>query len=238
MRSTVGAGTLFSVALALLLIGMVPTADGQSRYTESGATAKFSIGVGVAPGIAIPIGTLDSLDEAGLGFAIRAGVNMTYPLSTDLAAFLNLGLDSRNIGVKEDTLLDPRMGNVQYFFIQPGFSYSSIGISLNVGLPMSGTEPLPRQPGSNVDLDGTQEVPKDRIEMLLEPRLNGTLVIMDEEAYWLGLDISVGLPINELYKEKWQRLEEVDDGRTLVGSTSPLSAHFGVTLQFGLFDAF
>ena len=237
MRSTVGAGTLFTAAVALLLIGMVPTAEGQSRYTEAGATSKFSIGVGVAPGIAVPIGTLDSLDEAGLGFAIRAGLNMTYPLSTELAAFLNLGLDSRNIGVKEDTLLDPRIGNVQYFFIQPGFSYSSIGISLNVGLPLSATTPVARN-NPDVDLDATEEVAKENIEMLLEPRLSGLLVLMDEDAYWLGLDISVGLPLNTLFTEEYSRPEEDDDGRTLVGSTSPLSAHFGVTFQFGLFDAF
>ncbi len=237
MRSTVGAATLFTAGLALLLVVMTPAASGQSRYTEAGATSKFSIGVGVAPGLSVPIGTLDTEDEAGLGFALRAGLNMTYPLSTEMAAFLNLGLDSRNLGVKEDSLLDPRFGNVQYLFIQPGFSYSSLGLSLNIGLPMSATTPVART-SQDVDLDATEEVAKENIEMLLEPRLNGTLVLMDEESYWLGLDISVGLPLNQLFTEEYARTEEVDDGRTLVGSTSPFAAHLGLTFQFGLFDAF
>lgn len=235
MRFSIRAGAF--LAVGILFAATIGEAEAQSRYTEAGATSKFSIGVGVAPGLAVPIGTLDSLDDAGLGFAIRAGVNMTYPLSTELAAFLNLGLDSRNLGVKEDTLLDPRFGNVQYFFIQPGFAYSSIGLSVNIGLPMSATTPVARN-NPDVDLDATEEVAKENIEMLVEPRLNGTLTLMDEEAYWLGLDISVGFPVSKLFTEEYARPEEIDDGRTLIGSTSPFSAHLGLTFQFGLFDAY
>ena len=214
-------------------------ASGQSRYTDAASTSMFSIGVGVAPGIALPIGTLDDDDEPAPGFALRAGLNITYPLSIDLATFLNAGIDMRSVGVREDTLLDPRMTSVQYFYIQPGISYSSLGLSLNVGIPLSGSEPMPRTAGSNVDLDATQDIPSEQLELLLEPRLNGTLVLMDSESYWLGLDISVGLPLNKLYKEEYQRDPEVDlDGRTLVGTTSPFTAHLGLTFQFGLFDAF
>ncbi|MCE2503083.1 MAG: hypothetical protein J4G05_03345 [Chlorobi bacterium] len=72
---------------------------------------------------------------------------------------------------------------------------------------------------------------------MLVPRLNGTLILIDQESYWHGLDISVGLPLNTLYKEEFQRTEE-ENGRTLVPSTSPFSAHLGLTFQFGLFNAF
>ena len=231
--------TVLSLFILVFSTCCVATMQGQSRYTEAGATSKFSVGVGVAPGISLPIGTLDTGDEPALGFALRAGLNVTYPLSTELATFLNIGLDMRNPGVKEDTLLDPRFYHVSYLFIQPGLSYSSLGISLNVGIPMSATEPKPRTPGTTVGVDETQEVPTEAIELLLEPRLNGTLTLMDNKDYWLGLDISVGVPLNKLYKEIYQRPVEVDlDGRTLVPGTAPFSAHLGLTFQFGLFDAY
>ena len=207
----------------------------QTRYIGAGATLKFSIGAGVAPGISLPIGTLDKEDDSALGFALRGGLNVRYPFSTEMAVFLNTGIDIRNPGVKEDSLLDPRFYNVSYFYIQPGIWYSSLGLSLNIGIPMSGSEPVPRDSG--VRVDDTRDIASDMYELLLEPRLNGTLILMDEESYWLGLDISVGLPLNTLYKEEFQRTEE-ENGRTLVPSTSPFSAHLGLTFQFGLFNAF
>ncbi len=238
MRRSTRLSLISGVATLLLLSLVAAPAQAQSRYTDAGATNKVSIGATVQPGISVPVGTLDDGDEAGLGFALRAGIDIIYPLSTDLSILLGAGLDSRNLGIREDSLLDPRSGNVQYLFVEPGISYSSIGLSLNIGIPMSGTEPVARSVGFNGDLDATIEVASENIEMLLEPRLSGSLVLMDEKSYWLGIKIGVGLPLNELYKKEFQRSEEFDDGRTLVGSTSPLSAHLGLTFQFGLFDAF
>lgn len=229
--------SLSTVAAALLVLGSF-NAMGQSRYTDAGSTSKFSIGLGIAPGIAVPIGTLDEGDGAGLGFAFRGGLNATLPISNEFSVFFNTGLDVRNLGVKEDTLLDSRFYKAQYFYIQPGISYSSLGLSLNIGLPLSGSEPVPRIPGLNVPTDQTADVKSDVYEMLIEPRLNGTLVLLNDELYWLGLDISVGLPLNTLYKEEFQRPEEIDDGRTLVPGAKALSAHLGLTFQFGLFDTF
>lgn len=230
---------LFPLAAVLaLLLGSV-AAEAQSRYTDAGATNKFSIGVTAQPGISVPVGTLDSLDEAGLGFAFRGGLEIVYPFSVDLSGLLSVGLDMRSLGVREDTLLDPRSGSVQYLFFEPGISYASIALSLNIGLPMSGTQPTPRGTGFTGDLDATEDVPSENLEMLLEPRLSGTLVLMDEKAYWLGLKIGVGFPLNDLYKAESQRDPDDDSsGYTLIGSTSPLSAHLGATFQFGLFDAF
>ena len=229
--------SLLLVLIPALFVYTALDSLAQSRYTEAGATSKFSVGIGLAPGIALPLGTLDKEDDPALGFAFRGGVNITYPVSTEMAVMLNAGLDMRNPGVKEDSLLDSRFYNVSYFYVQPGISYSSLGLSLNIGIPMSGSEPVPRnQPGAGID--DTRDLESEQYELLLEPRLNGTLTLMDEEAYWLGLDISVGLPLNKLYKEEFQRTEENDDGRTLVGSTSPFATHLGLTFQFGLFDAF
>lgn len=229
--------SLSTIAAALMVIGSV-TAAAQSRYTDAGATSKFSVGIGIAPGVSLPIGTLDEGDESGLGFAFRGGLNATYPISNEFSAFLNTGLDVRNLGVKEDTLLDSRFYKVQYFFIQPGISYSSLGLSLNIGVPLSGSQPTPRIPGLDVPVDLTQDVESDVFEMLIEPRLNGTLVLIDDASYWLGLDISVGLALNALYKEEFQRPKEIDDGRTLVPASQALSIHLGGTFQFGLFDTF
>lgn len=230
---------VWSFFLLMFSIFCVSSTNAQTRYTDAGARSKFSVGLGVLPGISLPIGKLDDEDAAALGFALRAGLNVTYPFSTEMAAFFNAGLDIRNPGIKEDSLLDSRYYSVTYFAIQPGISYSSIGLSLLVGIPMSGSEPVPRVPGQDVAVDATQDVPKDVLEMLIEPRLSGTLALMDEEAYWLGLDISVGLPLTKLYKEEYQRSEEDDgSGRTLVPATSPLSVNLGLTFQFGLFDTF
>lgn len=230
--------SLLAVAAASLLVLGSAGAAAQSRYTDAGATSKFSLGLGVAPGIAVPIGTLDEGDGAGLGFAFRGGLNATLPLSNEFSVFLNTGIDMRNLGVKEDTLLDSRFYQAQYFYIQPGISYSSLGISVNIGVPMGGSEPVPRFTGHSVPVDQTQDVDAEAYELMIEPRLNGTLVLMDAEDYWLGLDISVGLPLNTLYKEEFHRPEAIDDGRTLVPAAKALSAHLGLTFQFGLFDSF
>lgn len=229
--------SLSTVAAALLVLSSF-NAMGQSRYTDAGSTSKFSLGIGIAPGIAVPIGTLDEGDDAGLGFAFRGGLNATLPITNEFSAFFNTGLDLRNVGVKEDTLLDSRFYSVRYFYIQPGISYASLGLSLNVGFPMGGSEPVPRIPGLNVPVDQTADVESDVYEMMIEPRLNGSLVLIDDELYWLGLDISVGFPLNTLYKEEFHRTEAIDDGRTLVPGTKALSAHLGLTFQFGLFDTF
>ena len=229
--------SLFAVAASLLILGTFTT-QAQTRYTDAGSTSKFSIGIGAAPGISVPIGTLDQGDAAALSVAFRGGLNMTYPFSTEMSAFFNAGLDDRNLGVKEDTLLTARNYNVQYFFVQPGISYSSIGLSVNIGIPLSASEPVPRLPGLNVPVDSTQDVPTEQLNLLIEPRLNGTLTLMDNENYWLGLDLSVGIPVTALYKKDYQRPEEIDDGRTLIPATKPLTAHLGLTFQFGLFDAF
>lgn len=221
----------------LFVLAAVTEASAQTRYTNAGATSKFSIGPSFAPGIALPTGTLDDGDDAGLGFAWRGGVSIVYPLSTDMSAFLHAGFDSRDLGVREDTLLDPRFSSVQYLFVQPGFSFSSIGLSLNVGIPMSGSEPTAR-PAGTPDPETDNEVATENIEMLLEPRLNGTLVLMNEVDYWLGLDISFGFAINSLFKEDFQRPVEVDDGRTRIGESTHFTVHLGATFQFGLFDAF
>ncbi len=225
------------LASMFLCFVVVTTADAQTRYTNSGATSKFSIGLGFAPGIALPTGTLDDGDDAGLGFAWRGGVNITYPLSTNVSGWLNVGLDSRDLGVREDTLLDPRFGSFRYLFIQPGFSYSSIGLSVNIGLPMSGTEPTPRPSGSP-DPETSRDIESENIRMLIEPRLSGILTLMNEPDYWLGLDVSVGFAVSKLYQDDFIRPEEVDDGRTRIGEGSSFTAHIGATFQFGIFDAF
>lgn len=233
-RLTLSAFTaVFMIALGSL------TVLAQTRYTDAGSTSKFSIGIGAAGGFAVPLGDLDENDEAALGFAFRGGVNITYPFTTEMSAHLNAGLDIRNLGVKEDSSLDARFYNAQYFFVQPGISYSSIGLSLNIGVPVSASQPVPVFPGLPVtDPDATVEVPTETLELLLEPRLNGTLVLLNNEMLWLGVDISVGFPLNKLYKEEYQRDKDLDDGRTLVPNASPFAAHLGLTCQFGLFDAF
>lgn len=223
--------------LVMIALGSLTT-FAQSRYTDAGSTSQFSIGIGAAGGFTTPLGDLDETDEAALGFGFRGGVNITYPFTNELSGFLNAGLDVRNLGVKEDSSLDARFYNAQYFFVQPGISYSSIGLSLNIGVPVSASQPVPSLPG--VDPDATMEVATETLELLLEPRLNGTLVLMDNKTYWLGVDISVGFPLNKLYKEEFQRPKDqlLDDGRTLVPSTAPFAAHLGLTFQFGLFDTF
>src|SRR5687768_7264449 len=57
-RRTITLGA--SLSLAIVLWHSCSTiALGQSRYTDAASTSMFSIGVGVAPGISLPIGTLD-----------------------------------------------------------------------------------------------------------------------------------------------------------------------------------
>jgi hypothetical protein len=214
----------FFALLALLLLLAVPALPlrAQTDYSQRGATSRLSVGAGGAIGVGIPIGTLDSNLEAAPGFAYRIGLNITYPIARTLGVHFNTGIDSRGFGKKVGSENSPRSYRATYFFIEPGINVSAFRLSLNVGMPMSYTQPVAGgQPGES------EEGNKENLATLLEPRAGATLVLVDSKESWLGLTFDLGFPLGEL--QKAGVLLEGD-----IPSTRPLSIHLGMTYQFAV----
>ncbi len=205
----------------VLIAAGADQAIAQTDYSARGATSRLSIGASVNPGFSVPIGSLDSTEEAALGFAFHAGINVTYPVSTDIRVFANAGFDTRNLGAKKGDALEATIYNASYFYIEPGFAVSALRISLNIGLPMGASISPPE--------GESQELDSDVLETLIEPRIGALLVLIDDADYWLGLSVDGGFPVNKLFKEEYFTPE-----LSRVPETTPLSAHIGVTFQFAI----
>jgi hypothetical protein len=234
-------------AFCALILGALfaPSIQAQTDYSYRGALSRLSIGVGASFGFAVPVGDLTDtsagnhgkIDEAAPGFATRFGLNLSYPLSRTIRLHLASGLDIRNVGKKlhnfeaDGTELNARSYHVQYFYIEPGFSYSAFKLSLNIGMPMSATQPVP-DPTGTVATDQTMEVPSDKMEMMLEPRLEASLVLIDEELGWLGLTFGGGFPLNTLFKKDDTSGLYQTEGDIPV--TRALNLQLGLTYQFAI----
>lgn len=235
---------------ALLLVGFISAAqlNAQTDYSYRGALSRLGIGLGASFGFAVPIGDLTDtllqstpgtpnrkIDEAAPGIALRFGLNVSYPFTRTVRGTFATGLDIRNVGKKlreadgTGTELDSRSYNLQYFYLEPGVSISAFRLALNIGMPMSGTQPqlAPEEPGKSMD------IVSDNLEMMLEPRIGATLVLIDEEGGWLGLTIDAGIPLNTIFKET----DPSVPGAYVKGdipATRILNGNLGLTYQFGI----
>ncbi len=212
----------------------------QTDYSYRGALSRLTIGAGASFGFVLPVGTLDTaldnriIEETAPGLGLRFGLNASYPLSRTIRVHLGSGLDMRNVGKKlkegngEGTELDARSYNMQYFYIEPGFSYSAFKLSLNIGMPMSATMPG-LDPADTQPADASVDVEGEELEMMLEPRLGATLVLHDDEMGWLGLLLDLGFPLNTFYKESSPLFKEGD-----IQGTNGLNVMLGLTYQFSI----
>jgi len=233
---------------ALLVVGLISSAQlrAQTDYSYRGALSRLGIGLGASLGFAVPVGDLNDtllqgtpgrkIDEAAPGIAFRFGLNASYPFTRTVRGTVAAGLDIRNVGKKlreEDgtgTELDSRGYNLQYFYIEPGVSVSAFRLALNVGLPMSGSQPVPPPLGKAGE---SMDIVSDNLEMMLEPRIGATLVLVDEEEGWMGLTIDIGFPLNKIFKETTPSVP----GGYIAGdipATRILNGHLGLTYQFGI----
>jgi hypothetical protein len=209
--------------MAVLLVASALPLCAQTDYSGRGATSRFSIGAGASIGVGIPVGSLDSNLEAAPGFAYRVGLNMAFPLARTFAIHFNTGIDSRGFGKKLTSEDKPRSYRATYFFLEPGITVSAFRLSVNIGMPMSYSQPVAGgQPGDSEDGD------KANLATLIEPRLGATLVLIDQKESWLGLTFDAGFPVGELQKAEVL----VVDGD--IPSTRPLSVHLGMTYQFAV----
>lgn len=213
--------TLSAFVIAALLLGCA-AATAQTNYSENTASTQLTVGAGAAFGVAVPVGSLDSIFEPAPGVAFRVGANLRYPIDRTIGLQINAGFDSRSVGKKVGEELDARNYRFNYFFIEPGVSISAFRVSLNVGLPLSGSEP-----GETPDSESLQ-VQSTQMEMLLEPRVGATLVLMDDQMAWLGLTVDAGVHLNQLYKNA-DALVPGD-----IPATRPFTAHIGLTYQFAI----
>jgi hypothetical protein len=213
---------LILTIVVLLTTGFSQFLHAQTDYSSRKATSRLGVGAGASIGIALPTGgSLPDSIEAAPGFAFRGGINITYPITRTFGVLFNGGLDMRSIGKKVSGQSNSQSYGVSYLFLEPGVSVSAFRLSLNIGLPSSLTLPD----------SGFVPATKEDLEMMLEPRIGATLVLMDEKEWWLGLNVDVGLALNKLYKDN--RIAELVLEKD-VPAMSMLSAHLGVTWQYGI----
>lgn len=197
----------------------------QSDYSSRKATSRLSIGAGVSLGVALPTGgSFADSSEAAPGLGVRAGLNVTYPITRTLGVLLNAGLDSRGIGKRPKGADDNLIYRASYFFIEPGVSISAFRLSLNIGFPSSLSQPDVTQPG----VVATRDVSEQQ-EQMMELRIGGTLVLLDRQEAWLGLTIDAGFPFNTYYKQPFADANPDD-----IPSMHAFSAHLGLTYQFAI----
>jgi len=196
-----------AVVLCLVAIGSV---RGQTKYDKHAATRALTIGAGFAPGMSFVIYPEETPE---LVFAYRGDLDVTYPLSSKISAALALGFDSRGYNNQR----------INYFSIMPGFTFSSLFLGVNFGLPMSGSYTYADR---TIELDDDA---LDRLNLIIEPRLGAVVPIVDDRTGWLGLTVSAGATVNEI-------LEHSDVA--LPGREAPdyhmLSLHLGLTYQFAI----
>jgi hypothetical protein len=215
---------LATIAL-LLVAGASPALHGQTDYSSRKATSRLGIGVGASIGVAVPIsGDLPDSVEAAPGFAFRGGLNITYPITHTIGVFFNTGIDTRGVGKKIAGEADNRVYSATYFFLEPGISLSAFKVSVNIGLPSAFSFPE-----KEAFSPATGDL-KELMETMIEPRLGGTLVLVDQKEWWLGLNVDIGMTLNTLFKEEY--ISPLFDND--VPAMKMFSGHFGLTWQFGV----
>jgi|GEM_PF-6873604 len=214
-----------STLLAAATLALVATnLTAQSDYSLRKATSKFSIGAGFGLGVTFPTGPLDSNLENTPGLSYRFGLNARYPISRMFSALLGIGGDFRQVGKKVSGQSSGQNYNFTYLFVEPGVEIRSFRASLNIGIPGGVKAPNPLDPNGD-QIDPGSDVQ----EMLLEPRIGGTLVIMENERSWLGLNIDGGIALNTFYKKDAAAFREND-----TPAAHSINLMLGATYQFGL----
>jgi hypothetical protein len=214
------------LAAALLVSGSAMTIHAQTDYSSRKASSRLGVGAGASIGVALPIsGELPDSVEAAPGFAFRGGLNLTYPVTSSFGVLFNFGLDTRGVGKKFKSESDNRVWRLNYLFLEPGISISAFRLSVNIGLPSGGSEPL----GAVGAATSSRDIESDELEMMIEPRIGGTLILVDTKEWWLGLNVDAGMTINRVFKD-----EIADVMKTDVHAMKMLSAHLGLTWQFGV----
>ncbi len=218
-------------ALSLLLaLAIAPgAASARTDYSSRKASTRLSGGIGASGGIALITGTLPKGTEAAPGFAYRIGINLQYPINRTIGLQFNTGLDSRSVGRKRTNVTDADLYTGRYFFLEPGLSWSSFRVSVNIGLPLGGTEPLVDTVAKTVTY---ADMASNALGTMIEPRIGATLVMVDDKSYWLGLTVDAGLAVSSFYDEAYRTShnisnESVEAGRGLTG-------HLGLTYQFSI----
>jgi hypothetical protein len=191
----------------------------------------LSVGLGFAGGISMTIDAPENWKLAPGNFAYRTGVDVSYPLTPSIGATLGLGLDSRATKLywySDKTLWESR--RVDYFSITPGFRFSSFFLGLNLGIPMGGARFWQNAADvgeQSIDLDNDA----DKLLVMIEPRVGVVVPVLDEEIGWLGLSFTAGYNLNNMS----DRIDFMPGSarKTTLG-TQTLSAHLGLTWQFGI----
>jgi hypothetical protein len=206
---------------AFLLVGNGPL-RAQTDYSMRKASSRLTIGAGAYLGISVPTGTLPDSIEPAPGFSGSIGLNASYPLNSTIGTFVNVGYDSRGVGKKVNKALDAVSYRAGYLFFEPGISLSAFRLSVNIGLPLSLSQPDPT--GMTTE---SVTASKDLLSTLIEPRVGAHLILMENKEWWLGLQIDAGYAVNTFYKD-------VPDGFEGIEKANMITGHLGLSWQFAI----
>ncbi len=198
---------------AVVLFVALPTLLDAQAWGDREARRGLTIGPGFQAGASM---IQDSPEGFKIKptFAFRADVHTTYPLVPTVAVGLGLGYDSRG------TLLhvhdnDAISGTVKtaYFSIHPHFVFSGFSLGVNFGLPLGD----PATSIGGVPGSGSEQ------PVMIEPRIEGIIPLVDDETGWASLVIGGGYSLSPL----------IDiDATDVSGDWHHFSAHLGFRYEF------
>ena len=194
------------------------------------ASRMLGIGGGFAGGASMLLDPADNWKVSPV-FSWRGTLDVNYPFSKNIGAWLSLGLDRRGgefYWYNNETVSERRM--VNYLSVMPAFNFKGVLVGLNIGFPMSGSRTYRNGIDAEertIDLDPTF----DKLSMMIEPRLGGVITLIDEPIGMLGLTLSAGYNFGEISEHPGFMPGELPD-KTF--TTENASAHLGVTWLFGI----
>lgn len=194
------------------------------------ARKKLSIGAGFAGGASMLLNPATNWKVSPV-FAYRATLDFSYPLSNVVGVALSFGFDRRGgefYWYEDKSLVERRM--VNYMAITPSVNLRGILIGLNLGFPMGGSRTY-QNGGDATERTLELDADKDKLLMIVEPRLTGVVPLIEDEFGWLGLTIGAGYNFGDM-SERMDFAPGSDPSKTLTGESA--SAHIGLTWQFAI----
>jgi|GEM_PF-1526458 len=241
----------FRLLLCLCVVSLATASAGAqvptpSKWGTRTSTRGLTVGPYATFGAAMTIGAPNSL-KVEPRFAYRLGADATYPLTTGISATLGLGLDSRATEMyhyNQEELYE--IARVNYFSITPGFAFRTFWLGLNMGIPAGGGRTLNLNEETDLDFDEESplynnpflQAPFERDtaglafplkpNFMLEPRIGARIPVMESESGWLGVDVSLGYTLNELFERSSDHPGDSDADYHMP------SIHVGLSYKFGI----
>jgi hypothetical protein len=214
-------------ACALVALSVASPLYAQSDYSNRMGSSHLTIGPGVAFGASMAVDASEGSKIKPI-FAWHGGVDASYPLTPTIGTTLSLGLESRGTEVHpynaSESYADTR---IQYFSINPGFTFSAFYLGINFALPLSGSTTYPAPVGTRE----FSESDENKMNTLIEPRIGAIIPVMDSMIGWLAITLTAGISLDE-FMDRGEKPAGMDSD--VWGNYQNMSLYLGTTFQLAI----